>query len=232
MWPRLLTPLGTLDPITGSQGAKQALTTSSHGAQDTTSLLAHGRSPGPLAPTQSGTVLTFFFFKCKKHPQDANQSKETQATYKNQTQEALHCMSTGIYQACTRTTTPTSTAATPHLHLNHPRHFFVSFVTEGHFEIKQRNKRQGAQQQGQQLAQWDDERSRGLCKGLAPLSSSAQETKPSCARGQGHSVTLEPFWPSTRHTQPQHGQTDGHTHTHTCRKTPTAAVWLQPLSPM
>lgn len=48
---------------------------------------------------------------------------------------------------------------------------------------------------------------------------------------QGPVVTLEPFWPSTHNTQPQHGQTDGHTHTHTCRKTPTAAVWLQPSSP-
>lgn len=57
-----------------------------------------------------------------------------------------------------------------------------------------------------------------------------------CSRNQNPAVpvargpvTREPLWPLTPSTQPQHGQTDGHTHV--CRKTPTAAVWLQPLFP-
>lgn len=110
--------------------------------------------------------------------------------------------------------------------------FFCSFVIEGHFEIKQRKKRQGAQQQWQQLAQWDDERSghaavpgeqRPLQRAAPSVQLGSRNQNPAVPVARGPVVTPEPFWPSTP-------STDRQTHTHV-QKIPTAAVWLQPLFP-
>lgn len=135
MWPRLLTPLGTLDT---HHRKPRGQTSTDH---VNTWGKGHDLPPSwhtePLAPAQPGTVLSFFSLNAKNTLRMQTSPKRHRLRTKTRHKKpCIACLQESTRRAHGHN--HTDTAATPHLHLNHPRHFFVSFVTEGHFEIKQR----------------------------------------------------------------------------------------------
>lgn len=113
--------------------------------------------------------------------------------------------------------------------------FFVSFVTEGHFEIKQRKKNHkepkssgSSRLSGMMNAPWAPREQRPL-QGRPLCPALLKKPKPSRARGQGPVGTLEPFWPGHPTLGPS---TDRQMDTHTHRKTQRQQLGSSPYFPM